>query len=214
MRDRLPTHTPPPHAGFPMSAHLSRLRLFRRYRERERERGPESERARGRARVRAREREQEREREREIKRDVLFGEGVAGDLRRGSGRGAGEGGKGRLPERKRARAVLLYCCHSRRPASQRQFEPLVQAYRCLIYSPGTPGRTATLEPLLDVLRTTMLEVLHTITPGPHTPPSFSPPRGSPHQLWQALCTLVSCPLPPTDLPSRESPQEETRIIGP
>ena len=27
---RPPTHTPPPHTGFPMSAHLSRLRLFQR----------------------------------------------------------------------------------------------------------------------------------------------------------------------------------------
>jgi hypothetical protein len=26
-----PTHTPPPHTGFPMSAHLSRLRLFQRH---------------------------------------------------------------------------------------------------------------------------------------------------------------------------------------
>jgi hypothetical protein len=26
-----PTHTPPPHTGFPMSAHLSRLRLFQKH---------------------------------------------------------------------------------------------------------------------------------------------------------------------------------------
>ena len=31
LRARLPTHTPRPHTGFPMSARLSRLRLFQRH---------------------------------------------------------------------------------------------------------------------------------------------------------------------------------------
>ena len=161
-----------------------------RWRETPRARARARERERACARARQRERERKRERERREKREMC-----ASEREWPGSRGTRQGGTARQEKSESCIAVI----HGDLPPNASL------SHWCkrtgVLFTAPAPRGTATLEPLLDVL--------HTITPGPHTPPAFPPTK------FDKRFALKSPVLfPPPNRASRESPQEETGIVGP